>query len=273
MEEKSNTDILFENVPALNVGYTAVLTYIYHFIIFLLILVSFWRITSLIWIAALPISIILTSVSNIPFIYIAENYEKIRKKYLKKYKKNTWQHFWYHYSYTSPFGAAAFYAPLLLKTDYFLPKIVSLPSNVITRTLLPIHIALLFSIFFIVAGMLVIRSSQDHDRDMDIYINVIKPGRRKLYTNGIFSYTRHPRLLSRIVISIGFGIFANNILAICASILHFVPYYIYMKSEDKESRNYFGNTAEIYQKNVSPLFPRYGNWKKFTKLLITKSDK
>lgn len=273
MEEKSNMDVLFENVPALNVGYTAILTYMYHFIIFLLILISFWWTTSLIWIAALPIQIILTSVSNIPFIYIAENYEKIRKKYIKKYKKNTWQHFWYHYSYTSPFGAAALYAPLMLKTDYFLPVIIPLPSNVLTKTLFPLYIALLLSILFILIGLLIIRSSQDHDRDMDIYINVMEPGRRKLFTNGIFRHTRHPRLLSRIVISIGFGIFANNILAIFASILHFIPYYIYMKAEDMESKKYFGKTAEVYQKNVAPLFPKYGNWKKFIKLLITKDVK
>lgn len=270
MGDKTDIEVLLEHVPALDVWYTAFLTYIYHFIIFILVMVFFWLICSTIWIAALPTQIMMASVSNVPLIYVTKNFDKIREKYLKKYQKKPWQHFWYHYSYTSPFGCAALYAPLLLKTDYFLPALIDFPSHFMTLSLFPVYIALPLGVFIIIFGILLVKPSQDSDRDFDFYLYIINPKKSRLINDGIYNYIRHPRILSRLTLAVGFGILANNILAISVALIHLLPYCVYMKAEDKEIVRKFGKEINIYQKKVPALFPRFSTWSNFFGLILKR---
>lgn len=264
MENENVRDIFLENMPAFKVWYKLLLTNFYHFIIFVFILIIFWRIGNIWYLAVLPIQLLISSVSNIPFIYIAKNFDKLRKKYLNKYPTNTWQHFWYNYSYTSPFGAAALYSPLLLLNYSFFPQIIRLPTYFPYKIFIQYDfLAIIIGITIVVLGIILIHLSRDHDRDMDIYLYMIDPIEYKVINSGIYEFIRHPRFLSRLTISIGFGFIANNILAIGVALIHFLPYYACMRAEDKELIRRYGPDVQNYQNDTPALFPRWGNWRKF----------
>lgn len=270
MGDKTDMDIFLENVPALTVGYKSLLTYLYHFIIFILVLAFLWWISSYYLLASFPAQFLVASGSTVPFMYIAKNFDKLREKYLKKYKKLPWQHFWFQYSYTSPLGCAAFYFPLFFITyDLdFLPFIKSLQYASVANIHFPYYSSIPIGIFVVIIGLLLVRPSQDHDRDMDAYVYIINPEKNHILKVGLYQYIRHPRFLSRLVITIGFGILANNLIAIGIAITHFLPYYVLIKVEDKELIRRYGNEAREYQKKVPALFPKFGNWKKFMRFIF-----
>lgn len=269
MEDKTDEEIFLEHVPAYGVWYKIIIIYIYHMIIFILTMVFFWWISLNFLIGVILVQFIISSGANVPFIYMFKNSNKIREKYSKKDDKSTWQHFFFHYSYTSPLGCAALYTPFILKTDYFLPSIISLPSNFITNSLFPVYIALPLGIVFIIFGILLAKHAQGYDGDMHSYLHIMVPKRSKIVRSGIYKYIRHPRFLCRLVTAIGIGIIANNLLALGVVLIHFIPYYTWMATLDKEPIRMPGMKFEIYQNEVPALFPRYGNWKKFIKLLFT----
>ena len=267
MGDNTDMDLFLKNVPAFTVLHKALLTYIYHFIIFLLILFSLWLVTSNFLIAAIPGQFLAASVSTVPFIYIAKNFDKLREKYLKKYPKYPWQHLWYHYSYTSPFGAAAFYFPLFFISYDFLPSIFDLPTYIV-KYKFPFLSSIPLGIFFIIIGLLLVKPSQNHDRDMDVYISMMKPKNSPIIKDGLYQYIRHPRFLSRLIISLGFGIIANNIFAIILSITHFLPYYALIRTEDKELIRRYKEEAVDYHRKVPALFPKFGNWRRFFRFVV-----
>jgi len=268
MGDKTDLDVFLEHVTLYNVWYKALLVYLYHFIIFIFIIASFWLISSNYWWVAIPAVFTSTCISNFPFIYMFIRSDKIREKYQKKFKKLPWQHFWLHYSYTSPFGAAALYFPLMLKTDYFLPKIVNLPSTFFTNSLFPIYVAIPLGIIICIIAILFMSPSQNFDGDMGNYLHIMLPDKNRLLRGGIYKYIRHPRFFCRLILSIGFGILANNILAILAAIIHFIPYYMFMIVLDKQLIRIFGEDVKKYIKNTPAFIPRYTNWKMFSKELI-----
>jgi len=194
----------------------------------------------------------------------------LREKYLKKYKNNPWQHFFLYYSYTSPFGAAALYFPLMLKTNYLLPSIINLPQNFLTKNLFPIYVAIPFGLILFVIGLLIIRISENFDTDIGNYLHVMNPDKSRILRGGVYSYIRHPRFLSRIILSISLGIFANNLLAILVALVHFIPYFIFMIALDKQLIRIYGEEIKQYQENTPYLLPKIKNWKKFAKIIIFK---
>jgi len=263
MDEKTDMELFLDQVPALKNKYLIFFTYTYHFLIFIFVMFIFWRIGSYSIIFSLPLQLMVASGSTVPFIYIAQNFDKLRKKYLKKYPKHPWQFFWYHYSYTSPLGCAALYSPLLFKTDYILPKIIDLPSNFLTNNLFPFYSSLPLGFILIIMGILLVKPSKNRDRDMDAYLHMMYPEKNKIINNGIYRYIRHPRFLSRLILSLGFGIIANNIFAILLAIIHFMPYYILMRVEDKKLKERYGNEVEQYHNKVPALIPRCRDLNKF----------
>ncbi len=268
MGDNKDMELFLKNVPVFTVFHKALLTYLYHFTIFLLIMFSLLWVTSKFLLVAIPAQFLVASVSTVPFIYIAKNFDKLREKYIKKYSKYPWQHFWYNYSYTSPFGAAAFYFPLFFMSYDFIPSIFDLPPYFITTYQFPFYSSIPLGIFVIIIGLMLVRPSQDHDRDMDVYISMMKPENSGIITDGIYRYIRHPRFLSRLIIAIGFGIFANNLFAILLAITHFLPYYALIRAEDKELIRRYKDEAAIYQKKVPALFPKIGNWWKFFRFIF-----
>lgn len=273
MGNKKLVDEFIDFIPLYNEPKKVILIFAYHFLIFLLIMASLYFITSYFWIFAIPESFLLTTISNVPFIYMLIYSDNIRDKYLKKYKKDPWQHFFLHYSYTSPFGAAALYFPLMLKTDYLLPVIIKLPQNFLTKTLFPIYIAIPLGLIILILGLLIIRISQDFDTDIGNYLHVMSPAKSRVLRGGIYNFIRHPRFLSRILLSLSLGIFANNLLAILVALVHFIPYYIFMIVLDKQLVRIYGEEIRQYQENTTYLLPKIKNWKKFAKIVILGENK
>lgn len=266
MRMKNSMEIFLENVPMLKSKAGLLLTMLYHFIIFLGLISFFWYIINLCLFAILPLQLFCASIANIPFIYLARNFDKIRECYLKKYHKNPWQRFWYRYSYTSPFGAAALYSPLLLCTYTYLPRNYAGFDYMIFAE----HefLAPIVSLFFLVFGILVLIQSKNLDRDLDIYLFImdpsVNPDEIKINKGGIYKFIRHPRFLSRLIISLGIGIASNNLIGLAMAFLHFIPYYICMREEDKSLfPRGISKSVEIYQRNVPALIPKGKNFFRF----------
>ncbi len=269
MGKKDDFDVFLENFPAFKTK-KAILIFVYHFIIFLVIMFAFWHIRQNYWILTIPAQFLITLGANVPLIYIIKNFDKIREKYLKKYKEYPWQRILFHYSYTSPCGAAALYSPLLLINYDFLPTSIQLPSHFMTNNLFPFYISIPLGIFVIIFALLVDKPAGDHDRDRDLYIYLIYPQQSRTVKEGIYQYVRHPRLIIRYSLSLGIALIVNNLLAISVSVVHFIPYAIYIYTSDKELLRRFGEEYKSYREKVPILIPKYGNWKKFLKMVFLR---
>jgi len=272
MSKNSDVEFFLSLMPSLKKWYNIIILYLSQFLIFIFIMSFFWWISSIHYLGAISGQILVSILLVIFYIYLANNAEKIRKKYLSKYKNLAGQAFWYRYqSYTIPIISAVFYFPLILKTDYFLPSITSMPKHFITNTLLPIYIAIPASIILIFIGLFMRRFSGGYGMAVDDYFYVIYPEKSKLLNTGMYSFIRNPQYLSRGIISIGFGFFANNISAIIVGIIHFISYCAIIPAEDKELTRRFEDDFLHYKKTVPVLFPKYGKWRGFVKYLFTFS--
>lgn len=270
MTEESGIDIFLKYVPALTIKYKAICTYSYQFAIFIIVMILFWWISSSLLTGALIWQFIIASLAIFPFAYITKNSEKIRIQYRKKYGELAYQHLYYRYLiYAVPLGAASLYFPILLKTDYFLPAIISLPPSFMTNNLFPFFSAIPISIFIIIIGILIRRPSGGFDLDTDSYIYLIFPEKSKKIESGIYKYVRHPRYLGRGFIVIGLGILANNLIAVGVSLIHFLSYLLLIKIEDKELLKRLGEDFQTHQKEVPALFPKYRSWKKFVRFIFS----
>jgi len=270
MEKKTGMDVFLEYAPMFSVWYKVLAIYLSQIILFILILVFFWWISSLVLYGAIIGQIIISLCGTYPYVYMANHIEKIREKYLKKYDKLACQKFWINYqSYTIPFLSASMYCPILLKSDYlFFQGIVKLPTHFITADLFPEFIAIPLGISIIIFGFLIRKPSGGFDADIDTYLYLIYPEKGRLLVKGLYKYIRNPRYLSQGFISIGFGVVANNLLAIFLGIIHFLAFYNLLLAEDKELIRRFGDDFKEYQNRVPALFPKFGNWSKFIKLLF-----
>lgn len=272
MGEKSGSNMVLERMPLLKKWYILLLLLILQIILFLGSLVIFRLISFQFFFGAILSQLIVSTLLSIHYILIANNAEKIRLNYKKKYAKLAWQYFWFIYQpYLTPVISAVFYFPLLLYTGYdFLPELFPQPDHFLTNSLLPFYIALILGLFIVVIGFLIKRKSGDYDKDYDDYFHVIYPEKSKLLTKEIFSYIRNPQYLGRGLISIGFGIIANNISAIVVGFIHLVSYCAIIPAEDKELQRRFGNDFVNYKKKVPALLPKYGNWINFAKFIFRK---
>lgn len=271
MKEEDSKNVFFEQMPFLNVWYKVLILYILQFLVFISVILFFWQISSRIFFGALIGQLIIAFSGVYPYRYIALNIGRIRQKYRKKYDNLACQYLWYHYeSYTIPLLSSSLYLPILLKTDYFLPKIFNLPSHIITNSLFPIYLAIPFGIIIIIFGLLIRKPSGGFGPSVESYFYLLYPEKGKLITEGIYKYIRNPRYLSRGLIAIGLGIIANNILAILVGFIHFLAFASLIIPEDRELLQRFGNDFKIYQKQVPALIPRYGNWKNFLKYIFNR---
>ena len=268
MEKKNDAEIFLEYVPDYTIWYKIILIYLYHFIIFILVIAFFWWVSSNYFIGILLIQFLISCGANIPFIYMYKNIDKIQDKYRRKNEKNPWQRFFYRYSYTSSLGCAALYSPLLLIT-YKQPsfQIINIPPRIITTSLLPIYITIPLALILIIFGVLLSKASQGYDGDMHSYLYVMCPNRIKIFREGIFQYIRHPRFLCRFITALGIGIIANNLFAIGVVLITFIPYFMWMKVLDKGLKSYEID-IEVYQHKVPALIPRYSNWNYFFRLIF-----
>lgn len=265
MGKKEGIDKFLEFVPALEKFHNVILLSFFQIVICILLLIFFWYISSLYYFGALLGQFIISTILVFFYIYLANNAEKIRDKYLDKYGKLACQKYWFHYhSYTVPIIFVVFILPLFLINYDFLPfRLISMPSHFITDPILPFYISVPFGFFVIIFGFRLKRFSGGYGMDVDDYLYTIHPEKSRLITHGMYKYVRNPQYLSRGIISIGFGIFANNLSAILVGFIHFISYCAIMPAEDKELQRRFGNDFVDYCNKVPAVFPRFGNWIKF----------
>jgi protein-S-isoprenylcysteine O-methyltransferase Ste14 len=235
-------------------------------------MVFFWWISSTIFIGALIVEFIIVFFGTLPYRYVVINIKKIREKYRNKYGKLAGQYFWFYYeSYTIPLLSSSLYFPLLLIT-YEIPsfQIINLPSHIITTSLFPIYIALPIGLIIIILGFLIRIPSGGFGPTVEIYLPLLYPEKGRLITNGIYKYVRHPRYLGRGFVAVGLGVIANNIMAILVGFIHFLVFCSLIRPEDNELSKRFGNDYINYKRNVPALIPKYGNWKKFLRLVFVQ---
>jgi len=258
-------------MPILSVWYKVMTLYSAQFLLFLSLMIFFWWTSSKNFYCAIILQMIISFIGTIPYRMMTLRSYNIRRKYLNKYDKLAAQKLWLNYqSYTIPILSSSLYFPILLKTDYFLPSFVSFPPHFLTDSLFPIYVALPLSIVLIVLGFIIRKPSGGFGADVESYLYLLYPKEGKLIINGVYSYVRNPRYLGRGFVAIGLGIFANNILAILVGLIHSLAFCSLIPSENKELGKRFGNDFKNFKKKVPALFPRFGNWKKFFKVVFSK---
>ena len=271
MNKKNETEILIEYIPILRSWSKLLVLYLFQFFIFILVLMFFWWISSKILLGAIFGQLIISIFLVFFFVYIANNSVKIRERYRKKYGKLAGQYFWLKYlAYINPIVSASFYFPILLKTDYFLPAIVSLPSHFITNSIFPFFIALPIGILIIILGLLIKKPSGDYSIDIDSYLYMIYPEKGKLIKSGMYRFIRNPQYLGRGIIAIGFGFFANNVIGVFVGLIHFLSYIAIIPAEDREMLRRFESDFKSYSNKVPILLPKIGNWIKFIRYVFTR---
>jgi len=273
MNQKKGTDIYLEYVPILKKWHIALAINSYQLLIFALVMISFWWISSNFLLGPIYFQIIVSFLAILPFAYVTKKADKLRKKYREKYGNLAFQHMdlWI-LIYTVPLGAASLYFPILLKTDYFLPSIINLKQHFITTNIFPYYSAIPIGIILIIIGVKIRKPSGGFDYDIDSYIYLIFPEKSRKVEGGIYRYIRHPRYLGRFFLVMGIGALANNIIALIVAFIHFLSYFFLIWVEDNELIDRFGESFRKHKKEVPALIPKYGNWRKFIKLVFTGKD-
>jgi protein-S-isoprenylcysteine O-methyltransferase Ste14 len=269
MDKNTETAFFLEQMPYLYVWYKVLIVYLSQLSIFLLLMVCFWGVSSIFWMYALVLQVIISFCGVFPYRYIATHSDKIRRIYLEKYGGLAGQQLWFHYEfYTISLLSSSLYFPLLLKTDYFLPAFISLPSNVFTMTLFPGYLALSAGVGIIIMGFLIGQPSGGFGPSVESYLYLLYPEKGRLITDGLYKFIRNPRYLSRGCIAIGLGVVANNLLAIGVGFIHFFAFCLLIPSENHELLRRFGNDYKDYKKKTPALLPKYGYWGEFLKFLF-----
>jgi protein-S-isoprenylcysteine O-methyltransferase Ste14 len=269
-EEKKRYNFTYENLPDLKHPSKYIPIYFIQFFYFITLILFIWKISTFVWYGALLAQIIITIFAMGPIIYITTNIKSIRLKLKEKYKNRAFQNFYYKYLFFTPVPTfLSFYFPLILKTDYFLPNIIPLPENLFTKSIFPIYVALPLFFLFIFIGFLIRRPSGGFNLDVESYIFLIYPEKGKIINEGIYKYIRHPRYLGRIFVSLSFGFFANNILGLCVSVIHFSAFLILSFFEDNELKQRFEEEYTQFKKLVPGYIPKIKNWKPFLIYIFT----
>lgn len=269
MEEKSGLDIFLDYMPALKVKYKALLTALFEFVFFIILMIGFWWIASKNLIYAGIYHIIISILMIVPFTYITINAEKVRKKYREKFGNLAYQKLFYRYLiYQNIFGNTSRYCRILLKTSYFLPALITFPSNFLTNSFFPYYTSIPLGLFLLILGWLLWNPSKEFNVDLHMYVYLIFPENSRIVKSEIYGIIRHPKYIAECLFALAIGVLANNIIAIFFSLFHIIPILSLIIVEDRELKRRLGDEFLNYKKSVPALVPRYGNWKKFVKLLI-----
>ena len=268
--EKKGMDAFLEYVPAFRKKHILLLTLLFQFSLFVVLMLGFWWIASKSLFYAGIYHLVISILMILPFSYITINAEEIRKTYREKFGKLAYQKLYYRYIiYENPLGNASRYCRILLKTDYFLPAFVTLPSSFLTSSLLPYYVAIPTGLLLFVIGWMLWNPSREFNIDHHMYVYTVFPEDGRIIQSEMYDIIRHPKYLGECFLALGVGVFANNMVAIIFSLFHIIPTLLLVIIEDKELERRFGESFIDYKKRVPALIPRYGNWKKFVKLLIT----
>jgi len=237
--------------------------------LFIILLISLCIVSSINWYYSIIGEVTVSLFAVLPYAYITINSDKFRVKYREKYGNLAFQKFWYRFlSYNEPLSATGLFFPILLKTDYFLPRIIDLPSHFMTDTLLKIYFALPLGIFLAILGLLIRRPTGGYDSDIGSYLYLIYPEDSRKLSGGLYSFIRHPNYAGRGFVALGIGFLANNLLAICLSFIHFLFFYILSKIEDRELVKRFGQNFIDYKTKTPAMIPKLRKSKAFLKMVF-----
>jgi protein-S-isoprenylcysteine O-methyltransferase Ste14 len=269
MEDDTGLEKFLEYMPALTVRYKALLTALFQFVFFVVLMLGFWYIASKNLLFSGIYHAIISILMIVPFAYITMNSERVREKYRKKFGRLAYQKLFYRYIiYQNVFGNTSRYCRILLKTDYLLPAFITFPSHFLTNSYFPIYLALPLGLILLIFGLLLWNPSKEFNVDLHMYVYLIFPEDSRIVESEIYSIIRHPKYLAECLFAIGVGFIANNLIAILFSFFHVIPMLSLIIIEDRELKRRLGEKFLKYKEKVPALIPRYGNWKKFLKILI-----
>lgn len=250
MTQKKGFALLKEKVPEFRSPLKAGGIIIVGFLIFLGIMLFFWWIDNLVWYG------VLVSQFIIALLCSAFSYSYIRnvEKYRNKYGEQAYRYYFFHF------------VILLLVTGnacLFHPLVVKGPA------LLPFTFAVGVGMFFIVMRFLLewhIRISGFDEIGHGLGIYMIFPEEGRRINSGVYTYIRHPMHAGDFCLALGFALLRNNLLAIFAALISFIPFIVEMRLEDTELVKRFGKEHKEYIENTGALFPH--SIGKFLKLLF-----
>ena len=269
MDNKTGKDLLQEKLPISKHASKFITICVLQLLLFVALLILLFKITSFNWKLSIAGETLVSLFAILPYAYVTIKSNNLKEKYREKYGNLAFQKVWFRFlSYNEPLSAAGLFFPIILKTDYFLPKIIELPSNSFTKTMLPVYIALPLGMFFVILGILLRRPTGGYDSDIGSYMYLIFPEDSRRLSKGLYSYIRHPSYAGRGVVAFGIGILANNIIAIILAIIHFLCFYILSKIEDYELIKRFGDEFKKFKKCVPAMIPKPNSWKKFLKIVF-----
>jgi len=251
MTQKSGLDLLKEKVPEFRSSSKMGGIIIIGFLIFLGIMTFFWWFDDIVWYGFLVSQLIVALISS-AFSY---GYIKNAEKYRKKYGNLAYRYLFFRYII------------LLLVTGnacIFHPLIVEGP------TLLPFWLAIVSGVFFICMRFLLewhIHRSGFDDVGHGLGIYMIFPEEGRRINSDIYSYIRHPMYAGDLCLALGFALLRNNLFAIFAALIAFIPFIVEARLEDEELVRRFGEEHKEYIRNIGALFP-HKNIKKFLKFLF-----
>ena len=250
MTQKSGFDLLKEKVPEFRSPLKAGGIIVMGFLIFLGIMLFFWWVDNLVWYGVLISQSIVALVCSV-FSY---SFARSVEKYRNKYGERAYRYYFFHF------------VILLLVTGnacLFHPIMVKGPA------LLPCTLAVGIGIFFIFVRFLfewhIRRSGFDEiGHGLGIYMVFPEEGRR--INTGIYTYIRHPMHAGDFCLALGLALLRNNVLAILAALISFIPFIVETRLEDTELVKRFGEEHKEYIESTGAFFPH--NIGKFLRFLF-----
>ncbi len=239
MSNKKDTDYFLSKVPALKNPISAIATFLYIALLFLMAMIFFYFMDKLIWFAPLINQLIMVIVT----VVIGYLHIKTSNAYRKKYKELAYQYHFYHIMI--PYLVAwyaCFFHPLFIKGEALMPYWISIPLGILC-----IVITVLTNIHIERAGF------KNITHGMDIFS--IYPEETSAVHGEIYSYIRHPLYFSLIVGALGLSLFMNNWMSVSVALFIILPSLIIGRIEDNELLKRYGNQHKQYIKNTAMLFP------------------
>ncbi|MFB0503592.1 MAG: methyltransferase, partial [Candidatus Bathyarchaeia archaeon] len=218
MAQEKGFDLLKEKVPEFRSPLKMAGIVAIGLLVFLGIMTFFWWFDGLVWYGALISQLILALVCS-AFSY---GHMKNAEKYRKKYGKLAYRYLFFRFII------------LMLVTGnacIFHPLIVEGPA------LLLFWLAIGFGTFLIFMRFLlewhIHRSGFDEvGHGLGIYMVFPEEGGR--LSSDIYSYIRHPMFAGDLCLALGFALLRNNLLAVFAALISFIPFLVEVRLEDEE---------------------------------------
>ncbi len=134
-----------------------------------------------------------------------------------------------------------------------------------------IWIRLIFSAFFVIVGLLVIRSSVlTFGIDYMTVVYLYFPEESEVQEHEIYSIVRHPVYMGAVILGGAAVFFRCSVYSIIFCLIVYLIFKIHIRTEEGELIERFGNGYAEYRKKVPALYVHPRNLKSFIKFLNPK---